>query len=61
VNAFTNCFNAEMNNVSAGGGLSELADENCLKGVTPERFYRGSSSEIRLDSRLKHAGMTDFG
>ena len=29
--------------------------------VTPACFYRGSSSELRLDSRLKHAGMTDFG
>jgi hypothetical protein len=40
------------------------------KVVTPKRFYRGSSlpvhhtqtgPKIRLDSRSKHAGMTDFG
>jgi len=38
----------------------EGADERFPKGVTPECFYRGSIL-IRLDSRLKHAGMTDFG
>jgi hypothetical protein len=42
-------------------GVSELGDEICLKGVTPECFYRGSSSEPDWIPRLKHAGMTDFG
>ena len=40
-----------------GTAHSELGDE----GVTPECFNRGSSPEPPLDSRLKHAGMTDFG
>jgi len=40
---------------------TRLDDEICLKGVTPECFYRGSSFGTRLDSRLGHAGMTDFG
>jgi hypothetical protein len=45
---------------AANCGVSDLGDEIYLKGVTPECFDRGSSSEPRLDSRLKHAGMTDF-
>src|SRR3989304_5857686 len=34
-----------LNNPAASCGVSELGDEICLKGVTPECFYRGSSSE----------------
>jgi hypothetical protein len=41
----------KMNNSAASFAVSE--------GVTPERFYRGSSQEFRLDSRHKHAGMTE--
>jgi len=70
VRAVQNVYRAErftsMNNAAASGGVSELGDEICLKGVTPERFYRGSSSEPacgepQSNHRLKHAGMTDFG
>jgi len=66
-----------MNYPAASCGVSERRDENFPKGVTPECFYRGSTSltttlsslskgsgvqmRFRLDSRLKHAGMTDFG
>jgi len=55
-----------MNNPAASCGVSELGDEICLKAVTPECFYRGSSSksdcgEPQSNHRLKHAGMTDFG
>ena len=32
-----------------------------FKGVIAECFYRGVQFRTRLDSRLKHAGMTDFG
>jgi len=35
----------QMNNPAASCGVSKLGDEICLKGVTPECFYRGSSSE----------------
>jgi len=35
----------KMNDPAASCGVSELDDEICLKGVTPECFYRGSSSE----------------
>ncbi len=35
----------KMNNPAASCGVSELGDEICLKGVAPECFYRGSSSE----------------
>jgi hypothetical protein len=31
-----------------------------FKWIFPECLNRGSSPTIRLDSRLKHAGMTDF-
>ena len=34
-----------MNNPAASCGVSELGDEISLEGVTPECFYRGSSSE----------------
>jgi len=33
-----------MNNPAASCGVSELGDEICLKGVTPECFNRGSTS-----------------
>ena len=36
-----------MNNPAASYGVSELGDEICLKGVTPEGFYRGSTSSER--------------
>ena len=36
-------------------------DEMSLKGVTPRMFLSGVQFRIHLDSRLKHAGMTDFG
>jgi hypothetical protein len=41
--------------------VAEERDENYPKGVTPEYFYPGVQSEFRVDSRLKHAGMTVFG
>ena len=41
--------------------LSELADEICPKRRHPRMFLSGVQFRIRLDSRLKHAGMTDFG
>ncbi len=47
-----------MNKPAASCGASDLGDDVYLKCVTPECFNRGSSSEPRLDSRLKHAGMT---
>ena len=51
----------KMNYPAASCEVSEEGDENYPKGVTPECFYRGStSSDFRLDSRLKHAGMTVF-
>jgi hypothetical protein len=50
-----------MNNPAASCGVSELGDAICLKGVTPECFYPGVQLGTRLDSRLKHAGMTDLG
>jgi hypothetical protein len=34
-----------LNNAAASCGVSELGDAIRLKGVTPECFYRGSSSE----------------
>jgi len=34
-----------MSYPEASRGLSEERDENYSKGVTPECFYRGSSSE----------------
>jgi len=42
--AFASCKRS-MNNPAASCGVSELGEEICLKGVTPECFYRGSSSE----------------
>jgi len=36
---------SEMNNLAASCEVSELGDEIYPKGVTPECFYRGSSSE----------------
>ena len=50
-----------MNYPRSKRGVSEEHDENCPKGVIPEFFYRGVQFGIRLDSRLKHAGMTVFG
>jgi hypothetical protein len=35
----------KMNSPAPSFGVSELGDEICPKGVTPECFYRGSSSE----------------
>ncbi len=49
-----------MNYPAASCGYHKNATENIL-GVTPECFYRGVQFRIRLDSRLKHAGMTVFG
>jgi hypothetical protein len=40
---------------------SDLHDEIYLEYVTPECFCREVKIRTRLDSRLKHAGMTDFG
>ena len=34
---------------------------NDSDSVTSEMFLSGVQIRIRLDSRLKHAGMTDFG
>ena len=48
-----------MNYPAASCGVSENLYDNSSDFVTPECFYRGSSSG--LDSRLKHAGMTDLG
>ena len=39
----TEPIQGQMNNPSASCAVS--GDEICLKGVTPECFYRGSSSE----------------
>ena len=39
--------------------VSEERDENYPKGVSPESFI-GVQFRFRLDSRLKHAGMTVF-
>ena len=59
-----------MNYPAASCGVSEECDENYPKDVTPECFYRGSSSEPAWISdpsealwrtRLKHAGMTVLG
>jgi len=49
-----------MKNPAASSGVSERRDAKFPKGVTPECFNRGSSPGFALDSRLKHAGMTDF-
>jgi len=49
-----------MKNPAASSGVSELGDEICLKAVIPEVFI-GGLVRIRLDSRLRHAGMTEFG
>ena len=35
-----------MNYPAASCGVSETGDEICLKGVTPECFYRGSRSGL---------------
>ena len=35
----------KMNNPAPSYGVSELGDQICPKGVTPECFCRGSSSE----------------
>jgi len=42
-------------------GYYKERDGEYPKGVTPECFYRGVQFRIRLESRLKHAGMTVFG
>src|SRR3989338_3633039 len=41
----------ELTNPAASCGVSELGDEICLKGVTPECFYRGSTV---LTTTLSH-------
>ncbi|HEY7219994.1 MAG TPA: hypothetical protein VH985_16525 [Candidatus Binatia bacterium] len=46
---------------SASSGVSETHHANDSHSVTPECFSPGSRIRIGLDSRLKHAGMTDFG
>ncbi len=48
-----------MNNAAAGHGLSELGEKICL--ASPRVFFSGVQLRTRLDSRLKRAGMTDFG
>jgi hypothetical protein len=52
-----------MNYPAGSGGVSEERDENYPTGVTPpgECFYREGQFRIRLDYRLKHAGMTVLG
>jgi hypothetical protein len=45
-----------MNNPAASCGLSELGDEICLKGVTPECFYRGSTVLTTTLSRVEWVG-----
>ena len=59
-----NCFGLSNNpneQPAASCGVSALDVEVCLKSVTPECSYRGIQFQTRLDSRLKHAGMTVFG
>ena len=50
-----------MNYSAASCGVSENLCHNSSGFVTPECFYRGVQFRFRLDSRLKHAGMTDLG
>jgi hypothetical protein len=39
----------------------EITKEICLKGASPPNFFiRGGQSVFHTDSRLKHAGLTDF-
>jgi hypothetical protein len=56
----TELFRREMKHPAASSGVSEEHDQNYPKGVTPNVFI-GVQFRIRLDSRLKHAGMTVFG
>jgi hypothetical protein len=41
--------------------VSKLSIESSLQVVTPEMYLSGVQFRACLDSRLKHAGMTDFG
>jgi hypothetical protein len=50
-----------MNYLAASCGVSEERDENYPKASPPGMFLSGVQFRTRLDSRLKHAGMTDFG
>jgi hypothetical protein len=40
--------------------VSKLSIESSLQVVTPEMYLSGVQFRACLDSRLKHAGMTDF-
>ena len=50
-----------MNYPAASCGVSKAHHANASHSVTPEFFSPGVQIRIGLDSRLKHAGMTDFG
>jgi hypothetical protein len=49
-----------MNYPAASCGVSEKRDQNYAKASPPNVFI-GVQFRFRLDSRLKHAGMTVFG
>ena len=53
-----NCFGLSNN---PNDGVSALDVEVCLKKRHPRMFLSGVQFRTRLDSRLKHAGMTVFG
>ena len=49
-----------MNNPAVSCGYQNYAMRIIFK-ASPRMFLSGVQSPARLDSRLKHAGMTDFG
>jgi hypothetical protein len=49
-----------MNYLAASREASDFTKEIVLEASPPNVFI-GGPVRIRLDSRLKHAGMTDFG
>ncbi|HEY7219115.1 MAG TPA: hypothetical protein VH985_12085, partial [Candidatus Binatia bacterium] len=51
----------KLDNKRLRSKLSKTHHANDSHSVTPECFSPGSRIRIGLDSRLKHAGMTDFG
>ena len=50
----------EMNYPAASCGVSKAQHVKASKSSHPRMFLSGVQIRIRLDSRLKHAGMTDF-
>ena len=49
-----------MKNPAASSGVSKDLYNNFPKSCHPRMFLSGVQSEVRLDSRQKHAGMTDL-